>query len=60
MRLTDDTANAIRHDSPSGAAEALFALPFTDLIFRAQVLHRRYFDATTVQMSSLLSIKAVG
>ncbi len=60
MRMTDDTANAIRHDWTSGEAEALFALPFTDLIFRAQVLHRRYFDAATVQMSSLLSIKTGG
>ena len=58
--MTDDPANAIRHDWTSGEAEGLFALPFTDLVFQAQVLHRCYFDATTVQMSSLLSIKTGG
>jgi biotin synthase len=39
---------------------ALFALPFNELIFRAQELHRRYFDAREVQISTLLSIKTGG
>ena len=38
----------------------LFALPFNDLLFRAQSLHRRYFDANQVQISTLLSIKTGG
>jgi biotin synthase len=36
---------------------ALHALPFADLVFRAQTLHRRYFDPNAVQVSTLLSIK---
>ena len=40
--------------------EALFNLPFNDLIYRAQVTHRQHFDANAVQMSTLLSIKTGG
>jgi biotin synthase len=39
---------------------ALFALPFPDLIFRAQSVHRLHFDPTEVQISTLLSIKTGG
>jgi hypothetical protein len=39
---------------------ALFALPFNDLLFRAQQVHREHFDANTVQLSTLLSIKTGG
>ena len=42
------------------AIEALFALPFNDLIFRAQQVHREHFDANEVQLSTLLSIKTGG
>jgi biotin synthase len=42
------------------AVEELFALPFNDLIFRAQQVHRAYFDPNTVQLSTLLSIKTGG
>jgi biotin synthase len=38
----------------------LFELPFADLIHRAQTTHRRHFDANTVQLSTLLSIKTGG
>ncbi|MCE9521654.1 MAG: biotin synthase BioB [Alphaproteobacteria bacterium] len=41
-------------------ARALFELPFADLIFRAQTVHRAHFDANEVQMSTLLSIKTGG
>ena len=37
--------------------EALFDLPFNDLVFRAQTVHRENFDANSLQLSSLLSIK---
>jgi len=37
--------------------QALFELPFNDLLFRAQTVHRQYFDANEVQVSTLLSIK---
>jgi biotin synthase len=50
----------IRHDWTRGELSGLFALPFNDLIFRAQTLHRKYFDAREVQISTLLSIKTGG
>ena len=40
--------------------EALFALPFSDLIHRAQSVHRENFDPNAVQISTLLSIKTGG
>jgi biotin synthase len=40
--------------------EALFALPFLDLMFRAQEVHRTHFKAGEVQRSTLLSIKTGG
>ncbi len=39
---------------------ALFELPFSDLIHRAQILHRENFDPNAVQVSTLLSIKTGG
>ena len=51
-----------RGEPPLNAAEieALFALPFVDLIYRAQSVHRRHFDPNAVQLSTLLSIKTGG
>jgi len=40
--------------------EALFALPFNDLLFKAQQVHREHFDPNAVQRSTLLSIKTGG
>jgi biotin synthase len=40
--------------------EALFKLPFADLMFRAQQVHRENFDPNAVQLSTLLSIKTGG
>jgi len=37
--------------------QALFALPFNDLLFQAQTVHRQHFDANSMQISTLLSIK---
>ena len=39
---------------------ALFALPFSELVFRAAATHRKHFDPTQVQISTLLSIKTGG
>src|SRR6201994_439333 len=39
---------------------ALFALPFPELMFRAQSVHRAHFDPCAVQVSTLLSIKTGG
>lgn len=40
--------------------EALFRLPFSDLLYRAQQAHREHFDPNQVQLSTLLSIKTGG
>ncbi len=42
------------------AVEAVFALPFPELMHRAQAVHREHFDPQVVQLSSLLSIKTGG
>ncbi len=65
--------NQIKTLAPTGDAErrnarpwtvnevaALFELPFNDLLFRAQSVHREHFDANAVQLSTLLSIKTGG
>jgi biotin synthase len=48
---------ATRHDWRRDEILALFDLPFMDLMFRAQTVHRQHFDANRMQMSTLLSIK---
>jgi biotin synthase len=50
-------AGAVRHDWTLEEARQLFNLPFNDLIFLAQSIHREHFDPNEVQVSSLLSIK---
>lgn len=47
----------LRHDWALEEVNALFELPFSELIHRAQNAHRAYFDARDVQLSTLLSIK---
>ena len=49
--------NGIRHDWVLSEVMDIFQLPFNDLIFKAQTIHRQYFDANKVQVSTLLSIK---
>jgi biotin synthase len=51
---------AIRHDWSREEVEHLFALPFNDLLFQAQTVHRQYHDPNAVQVSTLLSIKTGG
>lgn len=40
--------------------EALLDLPFNDLIYRAQTVHRQHFDPNKIQLSTLISIKTGG
>lgn len=47
----------LRHDWQLDEVEALLAMPFNDLLFKAQTAHRAYFDPNEIQVSSLLSIK---
>jgi biotin synthase len=42
------------------AVQALMALPFPELLFRAMTVHREHFRPTEVQISTLLSIKTGG
>jgi biotin synthase len=48
---------APRHTWSIEEIEALFALPFNDLLFQAQTIHRQHFDPNRIQISRLLSIK---
>lgn len=50
----------LRHDWTLAEIEALFALPFNDLLFKAHTVHRQHFDVNEVQISTLLSIKTGG
>jgi biotin synthase len=66
--MNTQTVKFIRPVKPSDAPqrwsvpdiEALFKLPFADLMFRAQQVHREHFDPNAVQLSTLLSIKTGG
>ena len=51
------TFDEIRNDWSLEEIRALFAMPFNDLLFRAQGVHRAHFEPNTVQVSTLLSIK---
>lgn len=42
------------------AIEALFRLPFPELLYRAQTVHREHFDPTQVEFATLLSVKTGG
>ena len=57
MTVAFTTASAIRNDWTVEEANALLNLPFNDLLFRAQTVHRQHFDPNQVQVSTLLSIK---
>jgi biotin synthase len=50
----------IRHDWTTGQVEELYHLPLTELVFRAQTVHRRHHDPAVVQRCTLLSIKTGG
>jgi biotin synthase len=50
----------IRTDWTRDEIAALFDLPFNDLLFQAQTVHRQNFDPNAVQLSTLLSIKSGG
>jgi len=53
-------SSQMRHDWTRDEIRTLFALPFPELMFRAQSIHRTHFDPTEVQISTLLSIKTGG
>lgn len=47
----------VRHDWTLAEVQSLLDLPFNDLMFKAQMVHRQHFDPNHVQVSTLLSIK---
>jgi biotin synthase len=61
-RASDSVSHTItaRHDWTREEIRALFALPFSELVHRAQSVHRAHFDPRDVQISTLLSIKTGG
>jgi biotin synthase len=58
--MTDLSQPLIRKSWSLAEVEALYALPFNDLLFQAQGVHRQHFDPNAVQLSTLLSIKTGG
>jgi biotin synthase len=58
--LSDSADSGVRHDWSRDEVRSLFELPFNELLYRAQTVHRRYFDPGAVQISTLLSIKTGG
>jgi len=55
-----ESNGVLRHDWTRQEVRDLFDLPFPELIFRAQTIHRAHFDPCEVQISTLLSIKTGG
>lgn len=55
--MSEANKTALRHDWSKQEISALFELPFNDLLFQAQTVHRENFDPNQVQVSTLLSIK---
>ncbi|WP_339710294.1 biotin synthase BioB [uncultured Sphingosinicella sp.] len=60
MNVHNPIAREIRTDWTRDEVAALFDLPFADLMFEAQTVHRAHFDPNAVQLSTLLSIKTGG
>ncbi|MEH2511064.1 biotin synthase [Nitrobacteraceae bacterium AZCC 1564] len=49
-----------RHNWSRSEVEALFELPFPELMFEAAIVHRAWFDPSEIQLSQLLSVKTGG
>src|SRR5260370_21084084 len=59
----ESTVTAPRAAQPAWTGEAawsLYRLPFNDLLFKAQSVHRQHFDPNRIQLSKLLNIKTGG
>jgi biotin synthase len=59
-QIVDECDTVTRQTWSIAAVEALFELPFADLLFQAQSVHRAHFDPNEVQLATLLSIKTGG
>lgn len=68
MRLEQELSETKSELAPGGLrrawtrdqAKSIYDLPFSDLLFRAQSVHRAHFDPNAIQVSRLLSIKTGG
>src|SRR5215469_10169656 len=60
LSLAPCVSGAVRQDWTRAEVRGLFDLPFPELIFHAQRIHRLHFDPREVQISTLLSIKTGG
>jgi biotin synthase len=60
VEARNDGRDGVRYDWSRIQAQALYDLPFADLMFRAQGVHRSHFDPNHVETASLLSIKTGG
>jgi len=58
--MSDSTSSTPRHDWRTEEVRALFTMPFNDLLFQAQTIHRQWFDPNGVQVSTLLSVQTGG
>lgn len=47
----------LRHNWHFTEVEALFSMPFNELVFTAQSVHRRHFNPSQIQLSTLMNIK---
>ena len=56
-QINNGNSSEIRHNWQAHEVKALFDMPFNDLMFKAQVVHRENFNPNEVQVSTLLSIK---
>ena len=57
VNISPNGDSNLRHDWLLEEVETLFAMPFNDLVYQAQSIHRQHFDPNEIQVSSLLSIK---
>ena len=58
--VSENAEISLRHDWGKAEVQALYDLPFNELLYQAQTVHRQYFDPNAVQISTLLSIKTGG
>lgn len=56
--ITDNASDSLRWSISQ--IQMLLDLPFNDLIYRAQTIHRQFHDANEIQLSTLISVKTGG
>jgi biotin synthase len=56
--ITDNASDSLQW--PISQIQMLLDLPFNDLIYRAQTIHRQFHDPNEIQLSTLISVKTGG